>query len=207
MIRSGYRWRRLSQEERDHLLQWRQTHLRPWHSPPHWSEAQGDHSFHVTAACWEHLPRIGHSLHRLSHFTEALLHTAAAHADQVVAWCVLPNHYHLLVRTSDLRRLVRAFGQFHGRTSRAWNVEEGTIGRANFYRCTDRAMRSAAHVGCTINYIHHNPVHHGYVTKWGDWPWSSAHQWLETHGPDEMLRMWKQHPLLDYGCGWDDAEL
>ncbi|GEP44081.1 hypothetical protein [Brevifollis gellanilyticus] len=67
-------------------------------------------------------------------------------------------------------------------------------------------MRSEKHQWVTVNYIHHNPVHHGYTAQWQDWPWSSAHDWLEYHGREHMTRLWRDHPLLDYGRGWDDAE-
>jgi putative transposase len=52
-------------------------------------------------------------------------------------------------------------------------------------------------------YVHHNPVHHGYVRRWQDWPWSSARQYLETVGPEEAKRIWLTYPILDYGKKWD----
>ena len=56
-----------------------------------------------------------------------------------------------------------------------------------------------------MNYIHHNPVKHGYVTRWQDWPWSSARAYLEALGIEEATKRWQQHPVLDFGAGWDDA--
>ncbi len=65
-------------------------------------------------------------------------------------------------------------------------------------------MKSNAHYWATLNYVHHNPVKHGYVERWQDWPWSSARQYLEAIGHDEAQRMWKQYPIKEYGKGWDE---
>ena len=54
-----------------------------------------------------------------------------------------------------------------------------------------------------MNYIHHNPVHHGYVEKWQDWIWSSAAKFLESAGRERAAQIWRDYPILDYGKGWD----
>jgi len=71
----------------------------------------------------------------------------------------------------------------------------------------DRVMRSERHYWATLNYIHHNPVHHGYVERWPDWPWSSASGFLEQLGRDEAEQIWLEYPIEDYGKGWDDPEM
>jgi len=68
-------------------------------------------------------------------------------------------------------------------------------------------MKSKRHFWATLNYVHHNPVHHGYVQGWQDWPWSSAEEFLAQVGHAEALRIWKQYPLMDYGKKWDVGEL
>ena len=68
-------------------------------------------------------------------------------------------------------------------------------------------MRSEAHIYATVNYIHHNPVHHGYVERWQEWPYSSAADYLESVGGDEAARRWREYPILDFGKGWDDPEM
>jgi putative transposase len=201
-----YRWRQLTPEQRGELLAWRQTHEYPWHSPPHRADV-GSGRFHLTAACFEHRPYIGHSPARLDAFTRDLLALFAAHSGQTWAWCVLPNHYHALVETPDILGLLRALGRFHGRTSYTWNGEENARGRKVFFRAMERAMRSDRHFWATRNYVHHNPVHHGYVQRWPDWPWSSARQFLAETDPEEAKRLWREYPLDDYGQGWDDPAL
>ena len=64
-------------------------------------------------------------------------------------------------------------------------------------------MRSDRHFFASLNYVHHNPVHHGYVEKWLDWPWSSAAEFINQNGREEAAKLWRDYPLLDYGKKWD----
>lgn len=198
----GYVWRQLTLKQREELLAWRKENQRPWHSPPHRPNF-GHLNFHISAACYEHAGHIGLSTARMDGFCAALLAVFAKHGAVPHAWCVLPNHYHALVETEDVRGLFRELGRLHGRTSHAWNGEEKTRGRQVFYRATDRAIRSERHFWATMNYIHNNPVHHGYVKLWTEWRWTSAHAYLEAMGRDEAERVWREYPVRQYGAKWD----
>ena len=203
---SGYHWRQLSLNQREELLEWRKMRGHPWHSPPHWPNFE-HLRFLISAACYEHRYYIGHSLLRLNHFTGDLLAVLIAHANQTFAWCVLPNHYHALVEATDIKRLVYQLGRLHGRTSHAWNSEERTRGRKVFFRAVERAMRSDRHYQVTLNYVHHNPVRHGYVERWTDWPWSSATEYLAKTGVVAAKRAWREYPIQDYDKNWDDPRM
>ena len=195
-----YLWRNLDPGKRGELIAYRRHLNRPWHRPPH-LEQEGDRYYHLTAACLNHEPYIGHSPGRMAFFSHELL---SAMPEPPAAWCVLPNHYHALVRCPDLKSTLQALGKLHGRTSFLWNGEENTRGRKVWCNSAERSMRSEDHFWATVNYIHHNPVKHGYVSLWNDWPFSSAADFLESVGREEALSLWKSHPILDYGKGWDD---
>ena len=140
-------------------------------------------------------------------FSRDLLAVFAARASQTFAWCVLPNHYHALVEAPDVKELLHELGLLHGRTSHAWNGEETTRGRKVFFRAVERAIRSDRHYWASLNYVHHNPVHHRYVERWTEWPWSSAREYLAQTDPEEAKRVWREFPLLDYGKRWDEPEM
>jgi putative transposase len=201
-----YLWRKLTAEQQIELLEWRQKNRRPWHGPPH-RASRGRAHFHLSAACYNHAPHIGHSAGRLDSFSSSLLEVLTQYSLRTVAWCVLPNHYHALVETDDILGLLRQLGLFHGRTSYAWNNEEGTRGRKVFHRATERVVRSDRHFFATLNYIHHNPVHHGYVSRWTDWRWSSAEDYISSVGRLEAERIWRAYPVLGYGAKWDPGDL
>jgi putative transposase len=82
-------------------------------------------------------------------------------------------------------------------------VEEGTAGRQCWHRCLLKPIKSEAHRWATVNYIHHNPVRHGYAKRWQDWPFSSATQYLSTMARSEVERIWREFPVRDMGTGWD----
>ena len=65
------------------------------------------------------------------------------------------------------------------------------------------ASKSYGHFWASVNYIHHNPVHHGYVEKWQDWPWSNAADFIERVGHKTAAKIWREYPILDYGKKWD----
>ena len=201
-----YLWRQLNEKQRAELLAWRKERGYPWHSPPHRPNF-GHLRFLISASCFEHRHHIGHSPERMDNFSRDLLAVFAAHSRQTFAWCVLPNHYHALVEAPDAKALLRDLGLLHGRTSHAWNGEEQARGRKVFFRAVERAMRSDRHYWATLNYVHHNPVRHGYVARWTDWPWSSATEYLALRGAEEAKRIWQDYPLRDYGKDWDAPEM
>jgi putative transposase len=140
-------------------------------------------------------------------FVGGLLECLNERTDAIHAWCVLPNHYHCLLSTADVFGLLSALGRLHGRTAHLWNGEENRRGRQVWCKGVERGMRSDRHHWATVNYIHHNPVRHGYATRWQDWPYSSAADYLATVGVGEARRIWTDYPVLDYGKGWDDPKM
>ena len=200
-----YDWRKMTPSERRVVLSDRQASGRAWHLPPHEDFGPGD--YHITAACYEHVPFIGTSPARMVAFETELLSILDACCEEVHAWCVLPNHYHCLVHSDAVKALLAELGRLHGRSSHDWNGEDGTRGRKVWHGCEERAMRSDAHFWATMNYVHNNPVHHGYVGQWEEWPFSSAKAFLAEVGREEASRIWRHYPVLDYGKGWDDKHM
>src|SRR5439155_23569018 len=127
---------------------------------------------------YEHRHIVGVTLERMESFSTQMLETLQSLCEHIAAWCVLPNHYHALVHTHNLLEVLSALGKLHGRTSRAWNLEDGRQGRKVWCNCVETVMKSDRHYWATLNYVHHNPVHHGLVERWQDWPFSSAAAYL-----------------------------
>lgn len=68
-------------------------------------------------------------------------------------------------------------------------------------------MKSERHFWASLLYVLHNPVKHGYVEQWQDWPFCSAAAWLEETGREKAERMWRQFPIDGFGEKWDPPEL
>jgi putative transposase len=197
-----YDWRRMSPDERQRVVDMRRRDRMPWHRPPH-CQYDTEHRYLLSAACYEHKPIVGQYPERMAECEEQLLEISRAHSTQVHAWSILPNHYHVLLETQRLPELLAEVGRFHGRSSRVWNKRDGSIGRKVWYSCIDRAMRSDRHFWVSMNYVHHNPVRHGYVERWQDWPFSSAAAFLEAVGRETAEEICREYPILDYGESWD----
>jgi putative transposase len=98
-----YLWRKLSDKQRGELLKFRLSNKYPWHTPRHTEGWNG--RYLLTAACYEHRNIIGLNPARMDNLSERLLKTLGSHCEEIYAWCVLPNHYHVLVLTRKLKDL------------------------------------------------------------------------------------------------------
>lgn len=196
-----YEYRRLTPEQRQALVKERLARGFPPHSPPHPVREQV--LYLLTAACYEHVHHMS-SPERRRQVLDMLFEQFITWGMEICAWVVLPNHYHLLVHVTDFARLSNIFRWVHGPTSRQWNLEDKQTGRRVWYRFSDRAIRSEAHYYTTLNYIHYNPIKHGYVQSPYDWRESSIHWYLENFGRDWLKDTWHCYPVRQYGRAWDD---
>ncbi|MBN2163855.1 MAG: hypothetical protein JXR25_11755 [Pontiellaceae bacterium] len=191
----------MSREQRKEILRLRRQCRLPWHAPPHFDS--GSYLYHVTAACYEHAPVL-HSTDRLGEFESLLIDGLARDCvAEVRAWVILPNHYHLLLKTR-LPEFGKWLHRLHNTTSTRWNGQDKSRGRKVWYCYADRRIRGEVHYFRTLNYIHANPVKHGYADLGGEWPWSSYFRYEEEYGRDTLVAWWRQYPVTGYGRGWDD---
>jgi putative transposase len=97
---------------------------------------------------------------------------------RLIAWCIMPNHVHVLIEpTTDLATIVRSWKSYSGRWALARNaeLELGVPGRSLWMReYWDRYMRDERHLRQTVEYIHANPVKAGLCSRADGWRWSSA---------------------------------
>jgi len=141
---------------------------------------------------------------RRTEFMGALLAGLEVEVDaDVRAWVVGPNHYHLLIET-DLSAFARWIARLHNGKATQWNRQDERPGRKVWHRFSDRRIRSEAHYFSSVNYIHGNPVKHGWVDKAATWPWSSLGKYMDKVGRDVLTQWWARYPVKDYGRGWDD---
>ena len=199
----AYQWRRLQPKQRALKLDHRMETGKIWHAPTHFPQNRW---FHVTAACFEHRHHIGRSEERMWAFSKELLHVFRPPWGRWRGWCLLPNHYHVLAEVWVPLEIRKQIARLHGRNSHRWNVEEHSTGRQVFHRSLLKEIRSPAHWWSTLNYIHHNPVHHGYVDTWGEWPFSSAVDFLHSVPSATARAVWRKYPVTGMGRNWDKVE-
>ena len=97
---------------------------------------------------------------------------------RLTAWCVMPNHVHVLIEPSaPLSKIVQSWKSFTGRWAMAHNaeLELGIPGKGLWMRdYWDRYIRDQEHLNAVVAYIHNNPVAARLCRSPEQWPWSSA---------------------------------
>lgn len=197
---SPYEYRKLTSAERAEVVQERLARGFPPHSPPH--PVRDRRHYLLSASCYEHRC-VMRGDGRRQELLDALFEAFVMDGIEIAAWVVLPNHYHLLVHVESLSAVGRNVRFVHGNTAQWWNTEDRRPGRQVWYRYSDRAMRSEEHYYATLNYIHFNPVKHGWVPSAYDWGQSSVHWYLEQYGREWLRELWARYPLRSYGDRWD----
>lgn len=187
-----YEYRKLSQIEREEVLRIRKENGYPLHSPPHPIRTHG--YYLITATCFDHAPVMGAS-DRRNDFETRLLDNLKSILAEVVAWVVLPNHYHFLACFECFECISTMMKKLHTSTSFEWNQTDGLTGRRRvWYHYVDRLMRSEGQMAQVFNYIHYNPVKHGYVDSPYDWIWSSLGLYEQDYGRDWLREKWVKFP-------------
>jgi len=200
----AYDYRQLTAAEREEVLRQRRERGYPLHSPPHPFRDKG--LYFLTASNYEHVPIIA-TPERRTEFETRLLAALRDIETEVFGWVILPNHYHVLGDFESLDLVSSALKQLHGSTSREWNLADGQTGqRRVWYKFRDRMIRNEAHFYRALNYIHINPLKHGYIEDVYDWPWSSLFNYADDaeYGREWLREKWKSYPPGDFGKGWDE---
>lgn len=110
----------------------------------------------------------------------------------VWAYCLMPNHVHLIVCPVDHDGLARAIGAAHRRWANFINARGRWRGHLFDGRFASVAM-DEAHLVSAARYVALNPVRARLVSKPADWPWSSVRAHLACVD-DELVTV---RPLLD----------
>jgi putative transposase len=130
-------------------------------------------------------------------YVELMAEWCAAREVEVWAYCLMPNHVHLVAAPESEDGLRRAIGEAHRRYSRMVNFREGWRGHLWQGRFASFPMDEAHTYRCA-RYVELNPVRAGLVNRPGDWRWSSARAHLA--GKDDRLA--RVRPLLDMVGDW-----
>ncbi len=132
-------------------------------------------------------------------YRDLLADRCAAHAVEVLAWCLMPNHVHLILVPATKTALGAALMETHRRYTVRINRREGWTGFLWQGRFSSAAM-DEAHLAAAARYVDLNPVRARLVGQPDDWPWSSARAHLERR-PDGLTAI---AGLLDRYPDWRD---
>ena len=124
---------------------------------------------------------------------------------ETFAWCLLKNHFHLLVRIKDKNEIdenqltynttekpkvidpSRQFSHLLNAYTQAINKRHNRTGSLFETTFERKLVTNEKYLQQLIFYIHNNPVHHGFVKQMSLYPWS-AYDTVTSDKPTKLMR-------------------
>lgn len=125
-------------------------------------------------------------------YLDLLADSSARARTKVWAYCLMPNHVHMIVAPSNEDGLRQTFADLHRRYTSFINARARTTGHLWQGRYGSVVM-DEAHLLTAIRYVTLNPVRAQLVKRARDWKWSSARAHFK--GKDDTVVTVK--PVLD----------
>ena len=112
---------------------------------------------------------------------------------QILGYCLMTNHVHLIAVPRDSRGLAKMLREVHGRYARYRNAidhSSGHVWQGRFYSCPFERL----HLAAVMRYVELNPIRARIAASAGDYAWSSAI--IHLGGNDELnlldLDQWRR---------------
>jgi putative transposase len=118
---------------------------------------------------------------------------------RLLAYCIMPNHFHLVVWPSAGHEVSAFMMWATGTHGKRWHRFRGTTGTGAVYQNRFKAFPVASdrHLLTVCRYVERNPVRAGLVARAEQWPWSSFSQrWVGAIHP--ALCPWPVLQPLDW---------
>jgi REP element-mobilizing transposase RayT len=121
------------------------------------------------------------------------LHRYILPVAHIIAYCLIPNHFHLLVTIKEIEEIPgiqendtanqtgiisKSFSNFFNSYTRSFNIAYNRKGRLFLYPFKRILVDDDDYFVCLMNYIHRNPVHHGLTEDYDQWKYSSYNAYL-----------------------------
>lgn len=113
------------------------------------------------------------------YFLDRLHHYFTPQTSQLVAYCLMPNHYHLLlqIKIEDFGRKV--MHPFSITYTKAINKQQNRVGSLFQGPFQLRQIKSHDDLLHLTRYIHRNPIEAGFTKTLEEWTFSSYHDYLD----------------------------
>jgi REP element-mobilizing transposase RayT len=135
------------------------------------------------------------------HYLSLLTRVARRRNWVVIDWCLMPNHYHLVIQLTD-GGLSEGMRELNGCFSRWSNSQTGRTGTGHFFKNRFRSLEIIrdGHFWSVLRYLPLNPVEADLSKDPADWPWTGyratigAEHPFPFHQPGELLKNFAVKP-------------
>ena len=127
-------------------------------------------------------------------YLDLLWKNAREYGVAILAYCLMPNHTHLVCVPSRKDGLARTLGRTHADFARHFNIDRkscGHVWQARFYSCP----LDQPHLWQAMAYVERNPIRAGLVSEAWSYEWSSAAMHCGIKNAD---------PLIEPYQAWDE---
>ncbi len=109
-------------------------------------------------------------------YLDLLRKETAEHHGEVLAWCLMDNHVHILLRIGldDLSESMRAINSAY---AMYFNKRHGRVGHLMQGRFKSEPVDSDGYLLAVVRYIHQNPEKAN-IAKTSEYPWSSYSEYI-----------------------------
>jgi len=117
----------------------------------------------------------------------------------IVAYCLMPNHYHLLLRQNGEQPISRFIQSTFQSYAQRYNNRYERSGRLFENPRAPKHIAKVSYLFSVCRYIHRNPLEAGLVKQLVDWPYSNYPEFIgERKGnfyPGDLLEEWFASPI------------
>jgi putative transposase len=170
----------------------KEEHLKKYrHAPTHLFLT--DYHYFITAGTYRRKPYFDSDAQKELLFN-TISETLKDNCGELQGWVILANHYHILTKLKDAFLLPQTIRKIHSISAVLVNKSSKQPGRKIWYQYWDECIRDERDFYAKLNYIHLNPIKHGYVNDPESYEFSSYNFYFKTEGKDWLDDILKQFP-------------
>lgn len=138
-------------------------------------------------------------------FLRVMCQTAEEVPLRILAWCLMPNHWHLLLWPKEDGELGRFMQRLTTTHVRRWRLHRHSVGHGHLYQGTYKSfpVQGDKHFYTVCRYVERNALRAKLVKRAEQWPWGSlgysSHQAAAGESPTPAKwpvprsRLWIEH--------------
>ena len=114
---------------------------------------------------------------------------------RLLSYCVMPNHWHLVVHPSEDGQLSRFTGWLTLTHTQRWHAHRKSTGSGHVYqgRFKSFPIQDDEHYYTVCRYVERNALTANLVQRAEDWRWGSLYHWKQrSTEPQPLLSPWPQ---------------